>query len=533
MNITIKPAKLHGTIAAIPSKSDLHRALICAAFSDAETQIRLPSPAVLSEDILATIRCLTALGATITLCFSAEKSTGGMKELKTLTCRNSAGDAGRCALQEEPDKEVREIQVLPVRDIPSEVLLDCGESGSTLRFLLPVCAALCLDGAIQTVHFTGHGRLPERPLSPLLEELEKQGCACSAKKLPLTMTAASSMTTASSTAVSSAAVSPAAVSSEPAASDKSQTPSDSAPSDSADALFVPHHFVLPGNISSQYITGLLLAAPLFHGLRIDLTTPLSSAGYVTMTVDTMRRFGVSVFSDSASEDKNRSFLVSSGSYHSFGIYECDGDWSNAAFFIAADAIGEAKPPRIRITGLREASVQGDRAVLSIVSELAKRREHACRQNQNHPKTQLLPDSASSGISAVRESNLVPYDIDADPIPDLVPVLAVLATLTPGETHFINGARLRLKESDRLHTVAEMIRALGGDVEERETSLIIKGKKSLSGGTVNSYQDHRIVMAAAVASCGCTGSVTILGAEASSKSYPTFWEDFTALHGNIT
>ena len=273
---------------------------------------------------------------------------------------------------------------------------------------------------------------------------------------------------------------------------------DSRPNDTVLKEKEVHVFNLPGNISSQYITGLLLAAPLMGGIRIRLTTELESAAYVAMTINTMQRFGVQT------EMLPDGYRIAAGArYHATEVYIADGDWSNAAFFLAAGSLREEND--IAVSGLDPDSIQGDRAIDPLIRRFKERRNHPAKE---------------------------PLVIEADGIPDLVPVLAVLAALTPGETRITKAERLRLKESDRIASVAAMIRALGGEVTEQPDGLILRGKDSLPGGIVQSCNDHRIAMAAAAASTGCTGEVTILGAEATEKSYPAFWEDFAALGGMI-
>ncbi|MBE5997465.1 MAG: 3-phosphoshikimate 1-carboxyvinyltransferase, partial [Lachnospiraceae bacterium] len=269
-------------------------------------------------------------------------------------------------------------------------------------------------------------------------------------------------------------------------------------------------FSLPGSISSQFITGLLLAAPLTGGTKIHLTTPLASASYVNMTIDTMGRFGVHV------KKTDDGFEVASGSYRSPGTYMTDGGWSSAAFFIAADVLSAGSAGSVSVTGLRSESLQGDRVIERIADHFY-----------------TLKNRGGSNAAFASEKNAGNPDmtiIDAENIPDLVPIIAVLAALTPGRTHIINAARLRLKESDRLRATSEMLSTLGADIVEEPGGLMITGKERLEGGTVSGCNDHRIVMSAAIASIGCRKEVTILGAEAVAKSYPSFWEDFRKLGG---
>lgn len=391
MDIIIKPRKLAGTVTAIPSKSQAHRLLICAAFAEHGTVLRCPET---NRDIDATAQCLNALGAKIV--------------------RTPEGFA-----------------VEPVSEIPSRADLHCQDSGSTLRFLLPVVGALGCD---TTFYLTG--RLPQRPLSPLWEEMERMGCR-------LTRPTENTIRCQGKLKAGSYAIS--------------------------------------GGVSSQFITGLLLALSLLPGKsKIEITGKLESAPYVTMTLQAMEQFGVNV----------RDFIIPGGQqFTSPGTVAVEGDWSNADFFLAAKALGSD----VSVANLNPNSPQGDRAAAV-----------------------LLP--------ALRERQT----IDAADIPDLVPILAVVAACNQGAV-FTEIARLRLKESDRVESVKEMICALGGQAEADEHTLTVSGT-GLLGGTVDAQNDHRIAMSAAIAATVCKKDVTILGAECVQKSYPQFWEVYKELGG---
>jgi 3-phosphoshikimate 1-carboxyvinyltransferase len=412
MIATITPAPLSGKIAAIASKSDAHRLLILAALSEGETFLQLEQR---SQDIDATIQCLRALGARI------------------------------MAL---PDG----VNVRGIEQVPERSQLDCGESGSTFRFLLPVAAAL---GAHAT--FTGTGRLPERPIGELLQAMRAHGVRFSAEQMPL----------------------------------------------SIEGTFIGGAFELPGNISSQYLTGLLLALPLLEqDSRIRLTTPLESAAYVDITLHALKRFGVTI------PVRKGEYCISGGqSMQSPRELRVDGDWSNAAFFLAAGALGAP----VSVSGLNLVSPQGDKAMLDALMAFGAKVE------------------ATATEVRVSPAPLHGCAIDVGETPDLLPVLAVLGACASGETRLVNAARLRLKESDRLASVSSMLRALGAAVEEQPDALVISGGR-LTGGDVHSCRDHRIVMAAAVAAIRCEGDVRILGTEAVNKSYPAFFADYNRLGG---
>ena len=396
MDITITPRKLQGRVTAIPSKSQAHRLLICAAFADASTTLYCPQ---INRDIQATVDCLNALGARI--------------------LRTGNG-----------------YTVAPLAVPPKKAELDCCESGSTLRFLLPIVGALGVDA---TFHLSG--RLPQRPLSPLWEEMERMGCR---------LTRPTENTIRCTGQLKSGIYS------------------------------------ISGGVSSQFVTGLLYALSLLpQESRLELTGKVESKPYIHMTIAALNAFGAAV------PEENQCYTIVPQTFHSPGELMVEGDWSNAAFWLATRSLG----CEVEITNLNADSPQGDRAVVQCLQAL--------------------------------EKNTV---IDAAHTPDLVPVLAVVAAAKKGAS-FINAARLRLKETDRLATTAAMIRDLGAQADIRGDCLFVSGT-GLKGGTVDATGDHRIAMAAAVASTVCTETVTIIGAESVEKSYPAFWRDFQMLGGKL-
>ncbi len=409
MDVEIIPHSLGGTVKAVPSKSDVHRVLICAALSDRRTTVEVHE---VSDDILSTARCLEALGA-------------GMEYEEGL------------------------LRVTPGDEVPHAPELDCGESGSTLRFLLPVAAAVASEA-----HFTGRGRLPDRPIGELAAAMKEHGVRFTSPRLPFAIS----------------------------------------------GRLRGGVYEIPGDISSQYITGLLLALPVVGGGEIRLTSPLKSAPYVRMTERTMSRFGVEV------EETGDGWRVKGTPYISPGETAAEGDWSNAAFFLTAGALGDA----VTVSGLSGTSPQGDRRILEILGNFGAK-------------------VSCDGGARVSRGSLAGITVDLEDVPDLLPILAVCAAFARGETRFVNGARLRLKESDRLMAVSSMLRSLGGDVTELADGLTVRGGQ-LRGGAVDGFNDHRIVMAAAIAGAYSSGPVTISGAEAVNKSYPSFFRDFNALGG---
>lgn len=267
-------------------------------------------------------------------------------------------------------------------------------------------------------------------------------------------------------------------------------------------------FALPGNVSSQYLSGLLFALPLLPGSStLTITGALQSASYLAMTEDAVLNSGI-CFSKSQNVftiPGNQACCLPDG-------LAAEGDWSGAAFFLCAGALSETG---IFASGLQETSRQADRAVLELLSRFG------------------AEVRAETGGVFVRKSSLHGIDIDAGAIPDLIPAIAAVAAYAEGETNITNAARLRLKESDRLHTVAETIKSLGGQAKELPDGLVITGTPRLAGGTADSFGDHRIAMLAAVLAGGCREPVTILGAQCTSKSYPEFWKTLDHLKGEPT
>lgn len=417
MDIIIRPADLCGEINAVASKSYAHRLLILSSLSDKKTIIKCAGG---SDDIDATINCLKALGAKI------ERICGGY----AVTPIEYAG-------------------------IIKSSILDCGESGSTLRFLLPVACALGAESV-----FYGHGRLPQRPMAPLYEALIMHGISLSAN-CPLR----------------------------------------------CGGRLKGGRFTLPGNVSSQFISGLLLALPLLdEDSVIELTGDIESRDYIIMTTSALRHFGIRI------EFCGKYLYIKGGTkYISAGNVTVEGDWSNAAFWLCAGAIGKHS---VKCTGLDINSLQGDKAITGILSEFGAR------------------VSLSDNSVTVSNSDLYGTELDAKDIPDLVPALAVVAAAAKGKTVIKNASRLRIKESDRLYAVTKTLSDLGAEISETDDGLIITGQKFLKGGKVDSFGDHRIAMMAAIASVVCDNNVIIENAGSVKKSYPNFFSDFTHLGGNI-
>ncbi len=412
--VKISPKKLEGTVSVPPSKSAAHRAIICASLARGKSTVR---PIDLSNDINATIDCMKNLGAVITL----------DGDTLTVDGTNTFNTAGK--------------------------VLDCGESGSTLRFLIPVAAAGGMEAA-----FVGHGKLPERPIGVYADCLPKKGISFNtAGGLPLEI--------------------------------KGKLESGI--------------YEIPGDISSQFITGLMLALPLLEGdSEIRLTSKAQSVGYINMTTDIMQTFGVNV------EETDYGWKIAGKQKYIPQSFTVEGDWSHAAFFMTAAALGS----EICIDNLSMTSSQGDKKCVEIYRRFG------------------VDITENNGILTIKSDKLVGIEIDAENIPDMVPALSVAAAFAEGRTIIKGAARLRIKECDRLAAMTDGLSRLGANIRETEDGLIIDGTDILHGGEVEGYNDHRIVMSLAMAAARCDGDIIISDMESVNKSYPSFFEDYKKLGG---
>ncbi len=413
-NVKYLPYTPRGAVAAPPSKSDVHRAVICAALSGGVCKI---SPVALSNDIRATIGCVEALGAEASV------------ENDVLTVDGSAVFAKKTAT------------------------LDCIESGSTLRFMIPVAAA----GGVEA-RFTGSGSLVSRPIGLYSQILPEKGVSLEGGDgLPLKIS----------------------------------------------GKLKSGVFKVPGNISSQFISGLMFALPLLRGdSDIILTSPIQSAGYINMTIRTMEKFGIEV------DVTDTGWHVRGGQRYIPSDYRTDGDWSQAAFYLVSGAVnGE-----ITVNNLNTDSKQGDRKIAELLREFG---------------AEVIQEADSV---TVKKSDMKGIEIDASQIPDLVPALAVCASFADGVTRITNAERLRIKESDRLISTAALINSLGGEAKELPDGLVIRGSRTLIGGTVKGFNDHRIVMSAAICAAGSENPIICTDALSVNKSYPGFFDDYNSVGG---
>jgi len=416
-DICIIPSALTGKVCVPASKSVCHRAVICAGLAEGTSRI---SGILLSDDITATMHAMEALGAII-------RQEGDSLIITGTNCTN-----------------------------PKSHQIDCNESGSTLRFLIP----LGLNG--QTMTFSGTGKLVERPLHDYFNILTTQQIPYKTTNghLPLSVT----------------------------------------------GVLKPGQFHLRGDVSSQFVSGLLFALPrLAADSSIIITTEMESKGYIDLTLDMLARFGITIINHNYQE-----FIIPGNQKYQSTDYHVEGDYSQVAFWLAAGTIGDP----ICATGLNPHSLQGDKVIVDLITEMGGK---------------LDPVNNSIESSHAITKGIV---IDASQCPDLVPILAVLAAVSEGTTQIIKAGRLRIKESDRLQAIARELNTLGANVEEHEDSLTIYGRRLLTGGVVDSWHDHRIAMALAIASIACQSPVTIKHSECVNKSYPDFWRHFQMLGGKI-
>lgn len=405
MDVRIQPSVLRGDVDIPASKSYAHRAIICAALADGSSVI---SGVTMSNDIYATIDAMKALGAQITALSDTTLRIDGIKKA------------------------------------PEAAEIDCNESGSTLRFVIPIAAAL----GIRSV-FNGRGRLPQRPIDIYIRELGKHG---------ITFNYNNTM-----------------------------------PFDISGSL-TGREYHAEGNVSSQFITGLLFALPLLNeDSDIILTSKLESKPYIDITAECMRRFGINV------EETDKGYHIKGSQKYKPADIMIEGDYSQAAFFYTANALGS----EIKINNLNPESVQGDKKILEIISGM-------CYNNERY--------------------NLKSFNADCSDIPDLVPILTVLGCFGSEKSVIFNAGRLRIKESDRLQAISVTLNTLGGNVQVTDDGLIINPVRKFHGGVVESFGDHRIVMSAAIAALKADGEIIIRGAEAVEKSYPGFFRDYNKLGG---
>ncbi|MGL4740150.1 MAG: 3-phosphoshikimate 1-carboxyvinyltransferase [Sarcina sp.] len=417
-SIKIKSKKLEGTVAVPPSKSMAHRAVICASLAKGESII---SNIDLSDDIIATIEAMKSLGAEIEKIDANTYKINGSKTFESL----------------------------------KNTVIDCNESGSTLRFLVPLSIA-----RENTVKFIGKGNLGKRPLDIYYDIFNRQGVKYSYENSILNLNISGQI--------------------------KGEI------------------FNILGNISSQFISGLMFTLPLLEDdSKIIITTELESKGYLDLTLSMLERFGITIINNNYKE-----FIIPGRQKYKAFDYKVEGDYSQAAFYLVAGYLGS----KVGIKDLDIESLQGDKEAIEILENMGGR---------------MVIENKTIAICKSSEEESI---IDASGCPDVIPVIAVAASLTKGITRIVNAKRLRIKECDRLSAIATELNKLGAKVCEFEDSLVIEGVDMLKGSEVSSHDDHRIAMSMAIASTKCVGDIILDNPNCVSKSYPDFWEDFKNLGG---
>lgn len=428
-DLLIKPTKLKGTVNVPPSKSMAHRAIISACLAEGKSVIKNID---LSDDIIATIEGMRSFGSSIRIL-----EDGARKRL--------------------------EIEGITLNQTSENRLIDANESGSTLRFFIPI--ATLFEGKTR---FIGRGKLGSRPLDTFEKIFNEQGLLykpSGTSELDLTV----------------------------------------------EGPLKAGRYEMAGNVSSQFITGLLFTLPLLTGdSEIVITTELESIGYLELTLEVLKDFGIQVDYD----ENNQVFTIPGNQHYQAQEYTVEGDYSQAAFFLSAGALGND----VKVTGLKQDSNQGDKGIMDIL-------------NQLNADLEVEGDAVTVTAPIGLKGETV---IDGAQVPDIIPVSALVASLSPGETKIINLKRLRIKESDRLEATKEELSKLGADIQVVGDELHINGVSQLQGGSVGwSHKDHRMAMMLAIASTVSDQEIVIRDADYVSKSYPTFWEEFESLGGQIS
>lgn len=432
-DLLIKPCKLKGTVKIPPSKSMAHRTIIAASLAKGNSVI---SNVELSDDIQATITGMESFGAVILI---EEVDERFQLKIKGIGDLKNKANSGR--------------------------LIDANESGSTLRFLVPL--ATLFEGETR---FIGRGKLGTRPMTIYEEIFDSQGLLYQShgQKGQLDLLVGGTPLKAGL-------------------------------------------YELPGDVSSQFITGLLYTLPLLkEDSKLRMTTSIESLGYLKLTLAVLKLYGIEI-----NYDGEAVFSIKGNQSYQPANYQIEGDFSQAAFFLVAGALGN----EVKVEGLDPASEQGDKEIIDILkglnAELVAEKEIMMAKSNHLESSKIIIDGAQ--------------------VPDIIPITALAACLTEGETRIINLERLRIKESDRLEATQTELTKLGAKIKVEEDSLVIQGiENKLAGDTqVWSHQDHRMAMMLAIASTVCEKDIILKDAECVSKSYPTFWEDFVKLGGQVS
>lgn len=420
--VRILPTNLVGEVNIPSSKSMGHREIICAGLAQG---VSIVDNISMSKDIEATCRCLKALGVKI-------EQVPSRYEGRTALKITGSGELKACSSS-----------------------VDCGESGSTLRFFIPLMALLGSE-----MKLIGHGKLVSRPLQAYYDIFDKQKLYYTTEngQLPLTV----------------------------------------------NGRLRPGKYTLPGDVSSQFVSGLLFALPLLEGdSELVITSPLESSSYVDLTLSCLKKYGILI-----ENHQHQVYKIKGGQKYLAQNSIVEGDWSQAAFWLAGGCLGG----KLTLKGMDLDSLQGDKAVLDIMQKMNCRLQTAAELKAEVSEPQAVV-------------------IDASNCPDIIPVLTVLAAVSTGTTKIINAARLRIKECDRLAAMTQELNKIGADITELEDGLIINGRSWLKGDAqVDAWNDHRVAMSLAIAAVKCKAPIILTGAESVQKSYPDFWQDYQQLGG---
>ncbi len=419
MNVTIHSHKLNGDVIIPPSKSLSHRAIIAAGLAKGESIIK---NVMFSKDIIATIEAIKAIGASVII--------------KDNSLIINGSDV-----------------------IRKKTFIDANESGSTIRFFIPICLVNPSD-----MEFRGRNNLVNRPLSLYYKLFDKFNI-------------------------------------------KYEKPDNAYLPLKTKGGLKPGIYEIDGNVSSQFITGLLYALPLLNGdSKIIITTLLESKGYIDLTLDILQKYGIEIINNDY-----KVFIIKGNQIYKPYNYEIEKDYSQTAFFLIAGAMGA----NIKLKNMNKISLQGDKKIIEDINTLGG-------------NVLFESDDLISQHSLIKGGN-----ISFSQTPDLGPALTVLASVASGKSIFYDIKRLRIKECDRVSCMKDELNKLGADIVEEEDRMIINGVNKLKGGIVESHNDHRVAMALAMASLKMDEDLTILNAECVSKSYPDFWDVFKSLGGIIT
>ena len=480
LDIKVIPSKLSGELKLPPSKSIAHRHIICSALAEGVSEI---SNIAYSQDILASIDAMKALGARFEMGKDCIKVYGIGNKIKLLEIDDKASDKEKRNKLEAKDIATRESNN---KDYIEKLVINCRESGSTIRFLLPILTIFN-----KKFHIQAQGRLLKRPMDPYFKIFDMEGISYQKNQEEILIEGGKGLRS--------------------------------------------EKFYMDGKISSQFISGMMFLLPLLnHDSEIIIENKLESKSYVDLTIDCLSKYGIEI-----ENNEYKSFKIKANqSYISRDSY-IEGDYSQAAFFAVANALGN----EVDILGVSESSLQGDRKILDLLKNFGASVNFVDYlefedldlekniDNELKNKESSLDEKSNRKKLLIRQGCKKGYSFDGSDIPDIVPIVALLASLSKGKTRISNIFRLRIKESDRLEAVDCELNKLGANIKSGEDFLEINGVEKLNGAViVDSHKDHRIAMMLAIASTVCREAIIIKDADSVSKSFPDFWEKYRELGG---